>query len=142
MESQGLAGQIQVSEATYRRLGDRYEFEDRGEIEVKAKSRRRAYLLMGRRTTDAASQTPHSVAEPTGTPSTRSLAGDPRPDSPELSGVRVLGRPGEDVCPAGDPHVDEPGLLHERPEIRLEQSARDASSPQADVLARALGDGL
>jgi adenylate cyclase len=55
MESQGLARQIQVSEATYRRLGDRYEFEDRGEIEVKGKGRRRAYLLMGRRTTDAAS---------------------------------------------------------------------------------------
>ncbi len=55
MESQGLAGHIQVSEATYRRLGDKYEFEDRGEIEVKGKGRRRAYLLMGRRTMDAAS---------------------------------------------------------------------------------------
>lgn len=50
MESHGLAGRIQVSEATYRRLRNRYEFEDRGEIEVKGKGRRRAYLLVGRTT--------------------------------------------------------------------------------------------
>jgi adenylate cyclase len=35
MESHGLAGRIQVSEATFRRLRDLYEFEERGEIEVK-----------------------------------------------------------------------------------------------------------
>ena len=51
MESHGLAGRIQVSESTYHRIGDRYAFEDRGEIEVKGKGRRRAYLLVGRRTT-------------------------------------------------------------------------------------------
>jgi len=44
----GLPGQIQVTEATHRRLADRYTFEDRGEIEVKGKGRRRAYLLVGR----------------------------------------------------------------------------------------------
>ncbi len=55
MESHGLAGRIQMSEATYRRLGDRYEFEERGEIEVKGKGRRRAWLLVGRRAADAAS---------------------------------------------------------------------------------------
>ena len=48
MESHGLPGQIQVTEATHRRLADRYTFEDRGEIEVKGKGRRRAYLLVGR----------------------------------------------------------------------------------------------
>ena len=48
MESHGLAGRIQVSEATYRRLCDQYEFEERGEIELKGKGRRRAYLLVGR----------------------------------------------------------------------------------------------
>jgi adenylate cyclase len=48
MESHGLPGQVQVSEATYRRLSGRYEFEDRGEIDVKGKGRRRAYLLVGR----------------------------------------------------------------------------------------------
>ncbi len=48
MESHGLAGRIQVSEETHRRLRDRYEFEERGEIELKGKGRRRAYLLVGR----------------------------------------------------------------------------------------------
>ena len=47
-ESHGLSGRVQVSEATYRRLCDRYEFEDRGEIDLKGKGRRRAYLLVGR----------------------------------------------------------------------------------------------
>jgi adenylate cyclase len=47
MESHGLPGAIQVSEGAYRRLCDRYDFEDRGEIEVKGKGRRRAYLLLG-----------------------------------------------------------------------------------------------
>ena len=48
MESHGLPGRIQVTEATYRRLRGRYRFEDRGEIEVKGKSRLRAYLLVER----------------------------------------------------------------------------------------------
>jgi adenylate cyclase len=48
MESHGLPGRIQVSEATYQRLRDRYVFEDRGDIEVKGKGRLRAYLLVGR----------------------------------------------------------------------------------------------
>ena len=48
MESHGLAGRIQVSEASYRRLCDRYEFESRGEIELKGKGLRAAYLLVGR----------------------------------------------------------------------------------------------
>jgi class 3 adenylate cyclase len=47
MESHGLPGRIQVSEATYRRLCDQYEFEERGEINVKGKGPRRAYLLVG-----------------------------------------------------------------------------------------------
>ncbi|HEX5149061.1 MAG TPA: adenylate/guanylate cyclase domain-containing protein, partial [Candidatus Limnocylindrales bacterium] len=48
MESHGVPGRIQVTEATYRRLRDRYRFEDRGEIEVKGKAHQRAYLLVGR----------------------------------------------------------------------------------------------
>jgi class 3 adenylate cyclase len=47
MESHGVPGRIQVTEATYERLRDRYRFEDRGEIEVKGKARQRAYLLVG-----------------------------------------------------------------------------------------------
>jgi adenylate cyclase len=53
MEAHGLAGRIQVSESAYGRLRERYAFEDRGEIEVKGKGRRRAYLLLGRRQADA-----------------------------------------------------------------------------------------
>ena len=49
MESQGIPGRIQVTEATYRRLSDRFRFEDRGEIEIKGKGRVRAYLLVGSR---------------------------------------------------------------------------------------------
>jgi adenylate cyclase len=49
MESQGVPGAIQVSDATYRLLRDRYDFEDRGEIEIKGKGRRLAYLLVGHR---------------------------------------------------------------------------------------------
>jgi len=48
MESHGVPGAIQVSEATRRLLGEAYEFEDRGEIVLKGKGRRRAYLLLGR----------------------------------------------------------------------------------------------
>jgi adenylate cyclase len=48
MESHGVPGRIQVTEATYRRLRGRFQFEDRGEIEIKGKGRLRAYLLIGR----------------------------------------------------------------------------------------------
>jgi class 3 adenylate cyclase len=48
MESHGVPGRIQVTAATRDRLGDRYRFEDRGEIEVKGKGRLRAYLLAER----------------------------------------------------------------------------------------------
>jgi adenylate cyclase len=48
MESQGVPGRIQVTEATYQRLRDRFDFEDRGEIEIKGKGRLRTYLLIAR----------------------------------------------------------------------------------------------
>ena len=48
LESHGLPGRIQVGEAAYRLLCDLYEFEDRGEIELKGKGRRRTFLLVGR----------------------------------------------------------------------------------------------
>ncbi len=49
MESHGIAGTIQVTEAAYRRLQNAYEFEDRGVIPVKGKGEMRTYLLKGRR---------------------------------------------------------------------------------------------
>jgi class 3 adenylate cyclase len=52
MEAHGLPGRIQVTEATYERLRDRYRFEERGEIEVKGKGRLPAYLLVGRHRTE------------------------------------------------------------------------------------------
>jgi class 3 adenylate cyclase len=48
MESQGLAGCIQVTERTYQRLQDRYRFEQRGPIQVRGKTAMVTYLLLGR----------------------------------------------------------------------------------------------
>jgi class 3 adenylate cyclase len=48
MESSGLPGRIQVTEAVYDRLRSAYRFEERGEVDVKGKGRLRTYLLIGR----------------------------------------------------------------------------------------------
>jgi len=58
MESHGLPGRIQVTEATHRRLRSAYRFEDRGVIEVKGKGEMRAYLLLGRADGSASPPTP------------------------------------------------------------------------------------
>ncbi|MEG4446535.1 adenylate/guanylate cyclase domain-containing protein [Microcoleus sp. AT9_B5] len=50
MESHGIPGRIQISHYTYKLLQDKYEFEDRGEIEIKGKGQMRTYLLTGRKT--------------------------------------------------------------------------------------------
>ncbi|MBW4492472.1 MAG: response regulator [Oscillatoria princeps RMCB-10] len=50
MESQGIAGSIQVAPATYQLLRDMYQFEERGEIDVKGKGAMNTYLLTGRKT--------------------------------------------------------------------------------------------
>lgn len=52
MESQGIVGEIQVGEATYELLKDKYDFEDRGEIQVKGREPMRAYLLKSKRIAD------------------------------------------------------------------------------------------
>jgi class 3 adenylate cyclase len=49
MESHGLAGCIQVTEATYECLKEQYLFEQRGVIEVKGKGLMTTYLLTGKR---------------------------------------------------------------------------------------------
>jgi adenylate cyclase len=48
MESHGLAGRIQVTEATRALLDDRYRFTDRGEMEVKGRGPMRTYFLEAR----------------------------------------------------------------------------------------------
>ncbi|HEY3815841.1 MAG TPA: adenylate/guanylate cyclase domain-containing protein [Polyangiaceae bacterium] len=49
MESTGSPGSVQVSHETYLRIQHMYEFEDRGEIEVKGKGPMRAWLIKARR---------------------------------------------------------------------------------------------
>ena len=49
MESHGLSGKIQTTEATYQRLRGRFTFVERGVIEVKGKGKMRTYFLTGRR---------------------------------------------------------------------------------------------
>jgi class 3 adenylate cyclase len=49
MESLGLPGRIQVSEATYDRLKDSFIFEPRAIMEVKGKGQLATYFLVGRR---------------------------------------------------------------------------------------------
>ena len=48
MESRGVAGCIQVTERTYRRLRDRYRFERRGPVLVKGKGRLVTWFLVAR----------------------------------------------------------------------------------------------
>jgi class 3 adenylate cyclase len=54
MESSGLPGRIQVTEGVFERLCSTYDFEARGEVEIKGKGRLRTYLLIGRRSPDSA----------------------------------------------------------------------------------------
>ncbi|MUG92990.1 PAS domain S-box protein [Scytonema sp. UIC 10036] len=49
MESQGLAGKIQVTEAMYQKLLHEFVFQKRGEIEIKGKGKMTTYLMIGRK---------------------------------------------------------------------------------------------
>ncbi|HBB31193.1 MAG TPA: diguanylate cyclase [Cyanobacteria bacterium UBA8803] len=49
MESQGIANQVQVTEATYQRLKDKFIFEERGLITVKGKGEMMTYFLIGKK---------------------------------------------------------------------------------------------
>ncbi|MBK4729861.1 HAMP domain-containing protein [Oxynema sp. CENA135] len=51
MESHGKSGHIHVSEVTYEKLRDRFEFRPRGRIEVKGKGEMMTYLLLGKKAT-------------------------------------------------------------------------------------------
>jgi adenylate cyclase len=48
MESQGVAGKIQVTENTYRILKDEFNFEARGTIDVKGKGKMETWFLVGK----------------------------------------------------------------------------------------------
>jgi class 3 adenylate cyclase len=52
MESSGLPGRIQVTDAVYERLRSAYGFDARGDVEIKGKGRLRTWLLTGRLATD------------------------------------------------------------------------------------------
>ena len=47
MESQGMAGRIQVTQRLYERLQGKYQFERRGPIQVKGKGEMITYLVVG-----------------------------------------------------------------------------------------------
>jgi class 3 adenylate cyclase len=49
MESEGVPGDIQITQATYELIRDRYECESRGIIAVKGKGVMETYILNGRR---------------------------------------------------------------------------------------------
>jgi adenylate cyclase len=49
MESTGEAGKIQVAAQTHEQLTSRFEFEERGVVEVKGKGPMRAWFLIGRK---------------------------------------------------------------------------------------------
>ena len=55
MESTGAPGRVQVSEATYERLKGKFEFEARGEVEIKGKGKMKTWFLLdGRKDAPAA----------------------------------------------------------------------------------------
>src|SRR6185503_1491181 len=54
MESHGVPDAVQVTEAVYEQLMDRFAFESRGVINVKGKGPMRVYLLLRRRGGDGA----------------------------------------------------------------------------------------
>lgn len=62
MESQGISGQIQISEATRTLLPAEFICEDRGEIPIKGKGQMRVFLLKGVLRTPDAGQRPASHA--------------------------------------------------------------------------------
>jgi class 3 adenylate cyclase len=57
METHGVASGIQVTHHVYERLRERYEFRERGTVEIKGKGPTTTYLLIGRRVSNPATST-------------------------------------------------------------------------------------
>jgi adenylate cyclase len=66
MESHGLAGEIQVTEATWAKVKDSFELESRGMITVKGKGEMAAWFVRGRK---SAVVTPSPASPPSSPPS-------------------------------------------------------------------------
>jgi class 3 adenylate cyclase/CheY-like chemotaxis protein len=49
MESHGIPGSVQISEATYKRIQDKFNCESRGLIDIKGKGQMHTYFLKGRK---------------------------------------------------------------------------------------------
>jgi adenylate cyclase len=64
MESHGIANAVQVTEATYKRLRHRYQFQRRGIIHVKGKGALCTYFLVGRRPPKSVSSSEQSDVKP------------------------------------------------------------------------------
>ncbi len=60
MESHGVPGQIQVTKDSFELLKNEFQFEDRGEIEVKGKGRVNTFILLGRKTAEMTLSAPLS----------------------------------------------------------------------------------
>ena len=63
LESEGIEGAIQVSEATYWRLHREYEFEERGPVQLKGGLTENAYILTGRKLIAPTRPQPREVAD-------------------------------------------------------------------------------
>jgi len=63
MESTSEAGQIQVAEATYWRLQEKYDLISRGSIDVKGVGSVQTYFLTSRKGTTAATDVPQTTTE-------------------------------------------------------------------------------
>lgn len=63
LESEGIEGAIQVSEATYWRLHQDYEFEERGPLQLKGGLTENAYILTGRKLIVTPLPQAHETAE-------------------------------------------------------------------------------
>lgn len=58
MESSGIESKVQVSEQTYWRNQQRFEFEERGEVEIKGHGKLKTFILIGRRRDQSAKTVP------------------------------------------------------------------------------------